>query len=720
VSGLPLIDVLALTSSLFNTLLLFWLGLTVLFNAESRSWGVLLAASGLLVGAVFFLGHSVLLIQGAGSLIDTFGFWWNAGWLPLIAAPLSWYLLMLWYGGYWDARDSALRRRQSIWLYLALVFTFVLFVLTLLVNPLSGLSQVTYAEAGRVIITGSIPPILLLYPLFILLCTGLSLDALLRPAPSRRPMGELARKRARPALVGASGALLLISLMVGVFFAFLVLPILPASARALIPELDQDSISILAAFDLILALLISLVVLLVGQAIVSYEIFTGRTLPRRGFIRQWRLTVGLAAGLSLLTALGVSSHLNGIYILLVILLLVIASYAVFGWQIYNERVVNIRQLRPLSVNQHLFESILSPPPGSMADLNLGEPFRALCEEILEARMAFLQPMGALAALGVPPLAYPDRIEVPQSVVQNLADLFSKQQPDPETAVGRPLDPAVNGGFIWATPLWNERGLGGILLFGEKLGGAIYSMEEIELARTSGERLIDLLASAELARRLIALQRQRMVESGLQDQYARRVLHDDVLPQLHTAILQLGSQNQQDVAGLLSEAHKEVSDLLRELPSPVSPDVAEQGLAAALRRVVDLELRGSFERVDWQVDPQAENQASGLPPLVAEVFYFAAREALRNASRHARPQGDSAGLEVAIRMDWVDGLLVRIEDNGVGIQPGSMDGGSGGQGLSLHGAMMAVINGSLSVESAPGEFTRVILELPESALESWGG
>ncbi|MDX1437659.1 MAG: hypothetical protein R3335_12650, partial [Anaerolineales bacterium] len=415
------------------------------------------------------------------------------------------------------------------------------------------------------------------------------------------------------------------------------------------------------------------------------------------------------------------SDLNGIYILLAILLLVIASYAVFGWQIYNERVVNIRQLRPLSVNQHLFESILSPPPGSMADLNLGEPFRALCEEILEARKAFLQPMGSLAALGVPPLAYPESVDASRPVLQRLVDGFSKGQVDPVAAIGRPLDPAANGGFIWATPLWNERGLGGILLLGEKQGGAIYSMEEIELARTSGERLIDLLASAELARRLIALQRQRMAESGLQDQYARRVLHDEVLPQLHTAILQLsqGTENRQEVAELLAAAHKDVSDLLRELPSPVSPDVAQEGLAAALRRVVDLELKGSFDEVVWAVDPQAEQRARAMPVLVGEVVYFAAREALRNASRHARPEVGGDGLEVEVFMDWVDGLVVRIEDNGVGIQTGGLDAGGGGQGLSLHGAMMAVINGSLSVESAAGEYTRVVLELPESALETWG-
>jgi chemotaxis protein histidine kinase CheA len=39
-------------------------------------------------------------------------------------------------------------------------------------------------------------------------------------------------------------------------------------------------------------------------------------------------------------------------------------------------------------------------------------------------------------------------------------------------------------------------------------------------------------------------------------------------------------------------------------------------------------------------------------------------------------------------------------------------------LALHSTMMAVIGGFLSVESAPGQYTRITLELPESARQSW--
>ncbi len=46
-SGNFSLDWLTLAVSLFNTILLLWLGLTVLLNAERRSWGIWMAGGGL-------------------------------------------------------------------------------------------------------------------------------------------------------------------------------------------------------------------------------------------------------------------------------------------------------------------------------------------------------------------------------------------------------------------------------------------------------------------------------------------------------------------------------------------------------------------------------------------------------------------------------------------------------------------------------------------------
>jgi len=285
-------------------------------------------------------------------------------------------------------------------------------------------------------------------------------------------------------------------------------------------------------------------------------------------------------------------------------------------------------------------------------------------------------------------------------------------------LAQPLDPAHYQGMAWAVPLWSERGLIGLLLLGEKSDGGFFSQEEIEIARASGERLVDIQASTEMARRLMALQRQRLAEGQVLDRRGRRILHDEVLPRLHTALLALSSPSPENHAGgereaidLLAEVHHQISDLLRQIPSATAPELARLGLAGALQQALENELKDAFDEVTWQVSSAAEERLPGLPALSAEVIFYAAREAMRNAALHARPVSSSAPLHLRVTLDWQTGLLLSVEDDGVGLGTRAPSDGSG-QGLALHSTLMAVIGGSLALESAPGEYTRVVLSLPE--------
>jgi signal transduction histidine kinase len=253
----------------------------------------------------------------------------------------------------------------------------------------------------------------------------------------------------------------------------------------------------------------------------------------------------------------------------------------------------------------------------------------------------------------------------------------------------------------------------VLLLGEKSDGGFYSLEEIEIARASGERLADIQASAEMARRLIALQRQRLAESQVMDQQTRRVLHDDVLPRLHAAMLELSTTaGAARTVESLAQVHHQVADLLHSLPRAAAPELGRLGLFGALREMLDVELKDAFDEVGWEVPPEVERQARQIAAVPAEVVYYAGREALRNAARHARPESSKAVLRLTVSGRWREGLEIVIEDNGVGL--GESRKGGSGQGLTLHSTMMAVVNGSLALESTPGKCTRVILRLPEES------
>ncbi len=209
------LDGAILATSLFNTMLLIWLGLTVLLNAERRTLGIWLAGSGLLMGGAFFLSHSVLVGQDLDFFSPSLNFWWHAGWLPVTFSPLAWYGVMLWYSGYWDNRDRHIHQWHRYGLVFSILFAGVILGLLILANPFPVFSRIANLKPADSAAIAGIPLLVLLFPAYLLTCIGLSLEALLKPGQSGRMMGTQARQRARPWLVAASAALLGVSLLVG-------------------------------------------------------------------------------------------------------------------------------------------------------------------------------------------------------------------------------------------------------------------------------------------------------------------------------------------------------------------------------------------------------------------------------------------------------------------------------------------------------------------------
>ncbi|MCI0393933.1 MAG: hypothetical protein L0332_15810 [Chloroflexi bacterium] len=716
-SGHFFLDWAALSVSLFNTILLLWLGSTVLLNADRRTWGIWIASGGLLLGGAFFVSHTAILGLEFSAIGRGLRFWWYLGLLPAVALPFGWYLVMLWYAGFWDNTQAPLHRRQRRWLLpiLALVAAGLAAVIAY-ANPLAqdfSLLPVRFAIQGL----GGTPLLMAGYGVYLLLCFGLSLDALLRPGPTARTMGDLARQRARVWLVVASILWLLVSLLI---IAVLLWTLLNVRHQG-VYIINEQALLTLTRFDLLIASLIAVAVVVLGQAVVAYEIFTGKTLPRRGLRRQWGLAIILAVGYGLLVGWTLTIHLRPVYSVLLTTMLMTFFFALLSWRSYAERERYIDHLRPFVASQGLYEHLLYPAAATPPDVTAPMPFYALCRDVLGARLAYLVALGPLAPLAGPSLAYPHRAA--PVTLPPLGPLTARFH-SPQT-MNIPLDPAAYQGATWAIPLWSERGLIGVLLLGEKRDGGLYTQEEIEIARASGERLIDTQASAEMARRLLALQRQHLSDSQVIDRRTRRVLHDDVLPLVHTALLSLsgrgsgGNSEYQEAITLLADAHRQISNLLRDFPHTVTPEVVRLGVIGALRQAVAEDLGRAFDELSWEVDTAIEAQARAIPSLTAEVLFYAAREAIRNAARHGRGSDQDQALHLRVSATLEpNGLALLIEDNGVGLSAPAGDGGSG-QGLALHSTMMAVVGGTLATESVPGEYTRVTLTLPLAAHKELG-
>lgn len=707
-TGNAWLDWVILAVSFLNTILLVWLFVVVLFTAERRSAGVWLAAGGLLAGAVFFISHTAIVSRPLFPLTNLTDFWWHAGWGPVILAPAAWYIVMLWYTGYWDGTGSALHRRQRVWLVVIAFLTVLLVGLLFFANPLPSINNLALLDRQGVPQVGGLPLLILVYPLYIFLCFSLSLDALLRPGPTARLMGDQARRQARPWLLSTTLVLMVVSLLVGWVMIWLYTGL---RARPAVSEITGSMLTELAWYDLLIAGSISVAILLIGQSIVSYEIFTGKNLPRRGLLRQWQNAVTLAVDVGVVVAAALVFRLQPVYSLLLTVLLMTVFYALLSWRYYHEREGWMSRLRPFVGSQRTYERLVAQQPGGGEEMTT---FTAICRDVLDAQRAYLFPLGALTALVGAPLVYPPGQPAPDPDLLKLADALRSSGP-----VGVALDPRNNDGLVWAIPLWGKHGLIGLFLLGSKRGGGYYTHEEIEIARAGGEHVLDNLASAELASRLLSLQRQRLTESQLIDMQTRRVLHDEVLPGLHAALLVLDAAgksqnpdaNEEAIRGI-SETHRQISDLLVNIPAGAAPAIARLGLVGALKAMLE-EYRLLFSEICWESTPPAEAQANALPVMVAQVLYYAAREAVRNAAKHAQPASGNAPWLRVVLSD-LRGVQLCIEDNGGGVKEDvAAEGVTGsGQGLALHSAMMAVVGGALSLDSQPEQFTRVTLSLPE--------
>jgi signal transduction histidine kinase len=167
----------------------------------------------------------------------------------------------------------------------------------------------------------------------------------------------------------------------------------------------------------------------------------------------------------------------------------------------------------------------------------------------------------------------------------------------------------------------------------------------------------------------------------------------------------------EAISLLADIHRQIANLLHAMPATAAPELARLGLIDALRQSIDGEFASAFDSVSWQVEPAAAEAARAVPALTAEVVFYAAREAVRNAARYGRNGEAARALRLKVVVAWRDGLEMAIEDDGVGLGAVTIATQGSGHGLGLHGTLMSVVGGTLTAESEPGVFTRISLALP---------
>lgn len=805
----------AIALSVFSLITYLWLGVTTLLMSERRSLVTWVGGLGLLFGALFFLCHGALVAAGVSQTAPaTTDLWWRLSWAPAFAAPLLWAAIGLRYtavAGSWG------RLRTP-----ALVVVVGLGACTALLALLSWPSIGKYSDFIAILdnslrlqtsdalrVSPWVPALGLAFVIYVAACASLpwaalavrrfgpSIGARLAPrgfslpasmqrsgpqpmpisatladAPSTPTEAESplraadsaeagllwtpsdAWDRARPALFAASLCMLAAGGVVAVVGLLTVLvehrtaasavsQTLPAVTVA--PQPGHAALALVLA-DLVVQVALACLGLLVGWAVVRQGVLVERRLPQRGYLSHWRGMAALAGALALVVAWMGAVEPDALPDLLLLVAMVAVAIALLTWQSYVAHDRLLAQLRPFMASLSLGNAgWLATNPGEV-ERGVDRLFTSLCRDVLGAAHG--------------------RLDISAG---RLRHSYSYAASEDERAGGAAPGDALEK-RDWSLQMSDERGAVAIMRLGPRLDGVGYTSSDLEIARACGLRILDAVGEFATAQAVASLARRRGLEAELTAALPRRVLHDDVLPRLHLAMLRLEAQRARlraqpvaapvastapgapptadddiddtveevgaEMGGVVAElgrAHRDLAALMRAAPM-ASARRLEHGFTGALRGALDGEFRGAFDDLEWETPDDAVAAADALPPVVADLLLSATLEAVRNAGRHARGENLHRRLALRVRLS-ADAQMVttQVSDNGVGLAspmtssiagatpsgaqpatPSPLGAAGARSGLLTHGALMALVGGSLSVRSGEDGGAIVTIRAPRAS------
>jgi signal transduction histidine kinase/CHASE3 domain sensor protein len=241
---------------------------------------------------------------------------------------------------------------------------------------------------------------------------------------------------------------------------------------------------------------------------------------------------------------------------------------------------------------------------------------------------------------------------------------------------------------------------------------------LPLSRDDGTRFGFLLASVDVSEReharerLTALTRQLLEVEESERRALARELHDDFGQRLAALKLnlQMAQRAPRDSTSWLGDAVQIVDGCIvavRERAFSLRPmQLDELGLAAALSSHVEQE----GARAGVAVTSRVQLGDWTPPDAWASYVFRIVQEALRNALQHGHPRS------VAVALELTDGQLVlRVRDDGVGMDILDVSQGMGGMGLLNMRERTELFGGSFEIVAVAPHGTEIVCLWPLEAL-----
>jgi signal transduction histidine kinase len=817
-----LLQTVVVALSIFNLTAFLWLTITVWLNGDRRAGIVRLGMVGLGLSALFFFIHAILIsspLHSSSPSFFTLDFWWRMIWIPALGVPYLWFAIGLHYAALINSRW---RRRRPFLLVISGALGLAVLLLLIFNRDtftyIGALRLLSYSDPFEDISQGLLSPLVLIPILFLVYVTFCAIGpwfttgrlsrllkilwSALLPGGRRAQGGRKASLRhelmdafwddptdvelleepllswhlARPGLLLAALLMVGLTTTLGILVVQSMLNWLGYGIRlpepvppTTLPPGSPVPFNLLI-LDLVATGAVALVILLIGYSIVRHGVLIERPLARRGFFEQWRGIVIVATLVAILIALLVSRTQSDLVGMLFITCLATAAYALFTWSSYTAHDRYVALLGPFvrsTSQRHWLNTDLQKTEQDLEHL-----FFHLCHEVLGVQCAYLSvmagserrsfsyrwpadlvpgPQWIKPARGVNgesrdrPVTRPERTLVSQATLARRIQVSLNEQPL----------------IVWVLPIYNERGLVATLYLGPREDGSVFTDEDMNLAHACGERILDTLGDHEAMQAVASLLRRRVVDVKLLGAQQRRVLHDEILPQMHLALLQLeklrsmpeskqsapgactgeaGEKTREEVArtnginvpadarrqtideaiDIISDAHRRLAAMMRATAPGAPHRLEHDGLINAISTMLEQDFQHAFDEVEWCVaEETAARIDEVLSPAIAELIFAAVQEALRNAARHARGSDVHRSLRLTFKATWNPcdpSLEVLVADNGVGISSASSSTTGTGGGLLTHSALLAIAGGSLTIKSTPGEGVTVRIFLPVEALK----
>jgi signal transduction histidine kinase len=248
---------------------------------------------------------------------------------------------------------------------------------------------------------------------------------------------------------------------------------------------------------------------------------------------------------------------------------------------------------------------------------------------------------------------------------------------------------------------------------EMLADAGGALRYRELLTVGGDFLAETLSPYEMAHRGVqdAIAALRQLNETLEEEIKRiaYAVHDEagqLLVAVHLALADLSRelpQHQKAEVGRIEELLNQVEKQLRRYSHELRPTVLDDlGWVPAIRLLAE----GVSRRANLKIRVKTTIAGRLAGPLEI-ALYRIVQEALTNAARHAKAS------QVWIRIERRNrALCCTIEDDGVGFDAREVQSDGKRRGLGLIGMQerLNAIGGTLSIKSAPGRGTKLLIQL----------